>query len=252
MSKVETAYRPLWRLFRLVLLAVMLSAASGCGLIDYFFLPQPEDTAQEIYESGMNAMAEGRYSRAAETFGKLRDRFPFSPYATEAELGLADSYFLNRRYDEAIVAYKEFEALHPRDENIPYVLYQIGEANLKTFRSIDRPMTQVSEALEYFTRLEQSYPNTTFAAQARAKIVECRKLQAEHELYIADFYWRSGRYGSAWKRYSYVAESFSELPEVNEYANYRSQQAYLEYQKEQAKEERAKKHGSWRNWFDWL
>ena len=37
-----------------------------------------------------------------------------------------------------------------------------------------------------------------------------------------------------------------------EYAEKMAQLSYFEYQKTRSEEERAKEHGSWRQWFDWL
>lgn len=50
--------------FRHLVLAACLLLLSGCGIIDYFFLPPPEDTAQELYEGANDAMQEKNYSQA--------------------------------------------------------------------------------------------------------------------------------------------------------------------------------------------
>ena len=70
--------------FRHLVLAACLLLLSGCGIIDYFFLPPPEDTAQELYEGANDAMQEKNYSQAAQYYTKLKDNFPFSPYTVEA------------------------------------------------------------------------------------------------------------------------------------------------------------------------
>lgn len=244
---------PLRRLLYVLLLAVSLHAAPGCSIIDHFFVPEPEETAQELYDAARIDMGEGRYRSAAKKFSAIKDRYPFSPYAMQAELNLGEALFLNGNYLEAVDAYSEFENLHPSDENIPFVLLQMGKANLKSFKTIDRPMTRVEDALAAFTRLRDSYPESRFAAEADEYIVKCRTLMADHELFVADFYWNSGRYSAAWKRYNYVAETFKDLPQVAAYAEKRSRLAYYEHQREWAEERRRDDHGSWRRWLqDWL
>ncbi len=227
-------------------------AMSGCGLLDYFLLPPPQDTAQELYETGQDAMHDKRYGDAIDYFSKLKDRYPFSPYTPRAELALGDAYFLNEEYMLAADAYKEYEALHPAAEETPYVLYQIGVSNFRMFRSVDLPMAMVVEALEHFYRVEEAYPGSKYAEAAKDYITRCRKLLAEHELYIADFFWRTERYGSAWKRYQYVVDNFKDLPKVQEYARKRAEYSYYEFQKSVSAEERAQIYGSWKQWFDWL
>ena len=239
--------------FRVGIVLLLLLSVSGCGVIDYFFLPPPEDTAQELFESGQEHMKAKEYAKAAEAFARLKDRYPFSPYTPQAEIGLGDSYFLGEDYSQAVEAYREFENLHPRHELIPYVLFQIGRSNYLQFRSIDMPQAHVADALEYVTRLAQAYPDSKYAPEAREFMVKCRRYMAEHEVFVADFYWRAEQFGAAWKRYMYAAENFKDLEEVLDYAKLRAELSYLEYQKTLTKEERERIDGGWKVWLKkWL
>lgn len=225
---------------------------SGCGIIDYIYLPPSEDTAQELYENGNDAMREKKYDEAAEYYTKIKDNYPFSPFAIEAELSLADAYFLNKDYPEAANAYQDFESLHPRNPAIPYVLYQLGMSHLNAFISIDRPVTQVQKGLDYFHRLRETYPGSEYAEKALVHMQECRRILAERELYIADVYWRTEKYGAAWQRYAYVKEHFSDIPQAMEYASERASAAYLLYRKQESQTQLEEREGSWKKWFDWL
>ncbi|MGD9609441.1 MAG: outer membrane protein assembly factor BamD [Desulfovibrionaceae bacterium] len=234
---------------RFLPLACLLLLLGGCAnLIDTYFLPTPEDTAQELYEAGRDAMSQKQYYDAIDYFTKLKDRYPFSPYTPMGTIALADAYFLTEDYGPASETYKEFESVHPRSEEIPYVLYQIGVSNFKRSESIDMPQNNLQEALQYFYLLEQTFPDTEYGKEAKDYIRRCRMRLAEHELFVADFYWRTGQYGAAWKRYMYTVENFKELQEVVSYASLRAQLSYLEYQKTVSEEERRQIQGSWRNW----
>ena len=238
--------------FRHLVLVAWVLLLPGCGLIDYFFLPPPEDTAQELYEGANDAMHEKNYAQAAQYYSKLKDNFPFSPYTVEAELSLGDALFLDEKYVDAAEAYKEFESLHPRHEAIPYVLYQVGMSDLKSFISVDRPTTSTQEALEYFGRLRETYPNSEYAEKAAEQMTNCRRLIAEHELYLGDVFWNMNNYGPAWKRYTYIVDNFSEVPEVSEHAKEKALSAYYRYREQQSKQAREQIQGSWKRWFDWL
>ncbi len=240
------------KLLRCLLLALCLGALSGCGIIDMFYLPPAEDTAQEIFEAANDAMSEKNYVRAVELYNKLRDTYPFSPYTIDAELSLGDAYFLDEEYDLAAETYKDFEALHPRHEAIPYVLYQTGMSLMKQFRSIDRATTELQEAYDCFNRLQQTYPDSPYSKSAEENMLNCRKLMAEHELYIADVFWHMGKYGPAWRRYEFIAENFRDVPEVAEHAKEKSVAAYHNFRAEEANQIREKRQGSWKNWFTWL
>lgn len=237
---------------RALLLLLALCLASGCGIIDMIYLPPAEDTAQEIYEAGNEAMSEKNYVRAVELYNKLRDQYPFSPYTIDAELSLGDAYYLDEEYEIAAEAYKDFESLHPRNEAIPYVLYQTGMSLLKQFRSIDRATTELQEAWDYFNRIVQQYPDTPYAQSAQENMLTCRKLMAEHELYIADVFWNMGKYGPAWRRYVFVAENFEDVPEIADHAMEKSVAAWHIYRNEESSARREQREGSWKDWFTWL
>ena len=235
-----------------VLLLLLLPLISSCGLIDYYFLPPAEDTAQELFESGMDYMQDKRYSRAAENFLKLKDRYPFSPLTTKAEIALGDAYYLDAKYLEALDAYKEFETLHPSSPQIPYVLYQMGQSNLKQFRTIDLRQDNVKEALELFYRLEGSYPNSEYSKATKTDIYTCRKILAEHEIFVADFFWRTHKYGSAWHRYLFILENYADVVEFKDYVRKQAEYSYFEYQKALSEEERERVQWTWKRLLKWL
>ena len=234
------------------LFALSMGALTGCGVIDAVFMRPPEETALDLLQAGDAAMQEGDYDEAVSYFSKLKDRYPFSPYASEAELRLADAYFEDERFAAAENAYKEFESLHPGHEDIAYVLYRIGLSNFRQFKSIDLPQDNVTEALRYFRRVAQAYPQESVAEQAEKYIRKCLRFQAEHEIFVADFYWRTERYRSAWKRYSYIIDEFPMFDDVQEYVQSRSRWAYFLYKRQEAESKRIAEHGSWKQLFDWL
>ena len=240
------------QLLRTLVLMAMLAGLSGCGIIDMIYLPPAEDTAQEIFEAANDAMADKNYVRAVELYNKLRDAYPFSPYTVDAELSLADAYYLDEEYLTAGETYKDFESLHPRHPAIPYVLFQTGMSLMNQFVSIDRPTTVLEEAISYFQRLLQQYPDSQYAKAARENILKCRKNMAEHELYIGDMFWHMGKYGPAWKRYTYIVEHYKDVPEVAELAAGKATASYHEYSLQENKARREKREGSWRDWFKWL
>ncbi len=242
-------------MIKFVRILVLLSSfvfLPGCGIIDYFFLPKPEDTAQETFELARDAMQDKKYKEAAEYFAKVKDTYPFSPYAIEAELSLGDAYFLQKKYVEAAEAYKEFESLHPRHASIPYVLYQIGLSSMNQFISVDRPTTMVEQAMEYFNRVQQQFPDTEYSKKSAEQVHECRKRMAEHELYLGDMFWHMKKYGSAWRRYMYIVQTYPDVPEVSTHANEKASAAFHHYQKQLSETERRKLNSNWHEWFKWL
>ena len=56
----------------------------------------------------------------------IKNKYPYSKYALDASLRLADVYFLQESYTEAALAYESFRDLHPKHEKVPYAMFRIG------------------------------------------------------------------------------------------------------------------------------
>ncbi|MFW5730481.1 MAG: outer membrane protein assembly factor BamD [Desulfonatronovibrionaceae bacterium] len=239
------------KILTLFIWTLILAGLSACTLLDRG--PKPlEDSPWELAQAGSSAMEESRYRQAIKYFTDLKDKYPFSTHTPVAEVALGDAYFKALNYEGAVNSYLEFIEMNPRHELVPYALFRTGLANYSMFKTVDRPQTNMLEAVEYFNRVIESYPDTPYAEYSEYYIHQARKKQAEHELFVADFYWKSKRYGAAWKRYEYIIQNFQDLPEIQEYAAKRSRTSYFRYQQAKAKQKQDREQGSWKDWFSWL
>lgn len=232
------------------LIFLSLLFLNGCGLIDYYFLTPPEDTAQEIFENARDQLQDKDYGNAIESLSKLNDRYPFSPYAVQARLMLGDAYYMDGQYVEAVDIYEEFLSMHPRHESIDYVLFQIGVCKYNAYKSIDLPQDGLEEAIESLKRLTEDHPKSNYKEIALNYIEKCRRMMAEHELYVADFYFKSGNYKAAWTRYTFILEHFSEIYEIMQLAETKAKVAYFYYQQQENDTQRHP--NKFKKFFEWL
>src|ERR1051325_162873 len=110
-------------------------------------------SAEALYREGNQLLANKKYSQAIERYQKLRSDFPFAPEVVGAEMKLGEAYYLNKQYTEAVETLKEFEAMHPNNENIPYALYIAGMSHFDQFSSADRDQKNTEIAKGYFERV---------------------------------------------------------------------------------------------------
>jgi outer membrane protein assembly factor BamD len=197
-------------LIGLFCLFLWLSAGlTGCALFKEDRIGDPQQLASE----GMQQFEDKDYSQAIKTFTALKERYPYSRYAILAELKLADAYFYREEYPDAISAYESFARLHPKNEAMPYVLYQTGESYYRQILTIDRDQTPTHQAILAFERLLESYPNSNHIAETKAKIRTCRQRLAEHELYVGRFYYKSKYYRAALGRLEGVLSDYRDILE---------------------------------------
>jgi len=187
---------------------------NGCALWHSIFGDEDELTPVELMADGMEEFNSGNFEAAAEIFQKIKDRYPYSKYATQAELKMADAQYEKGLFDEAYDSYTEFEKLHPKHPAIPYVMFQKGMCHFKRVSTIDRDQSYTRQAKEEFERLIQMHRKSPYAEQARRKVRECYIKLAEHEIYVGDFYFKMAKYGPAMKRYLYLIEHY---PDVGQY-----------------------------------
>jgi len=194
---------------------IVLMVCSGCKALkkswNAIIGKQYTGSAQQLAWDGMDAYEDGDYKDAIEYFQQLKDWYPFSKYAILAELKIADSHYHLKQYEEAVFAYEEFERLHPRNEAIPYVIYQIGRCYFDQIDTIDRDQTPARNAYQTFQRLEKQFPDDKYARSAVEHITTCVKSLAGNEYYIGVFYYNSKHYKAALTRFMRV---LSDYPDV--------------------------------------
>ncbi|MCX7981472.1 MAG: outer membrane protein assembly factor BamD [Syntrophales bacterium] len=199
-----------------VLLSISLAViflTSGCAWIDNLISGRQKvkNDPVALYQAGVEAYNRGRYSRAVEYFTRVKERFPLHELALMAEIGLADSYFSDKDYANAELAYTDFLNLHPTHEYIPYVMYQIGMCHYMNMLSIDRDQTATVRAIKEFEQVIARFPTSKFAVMAEEKLRECRKRMAAKEFYVGRFYFRQGQYQAAVKRFEYLLTHYANL-----------------------------------------
>lgn len=197
-------------------LLLVLVAGYGCS---FLFGPKQEKTAAELVEQGREEFADEDYKKAIEAYRKLKDWYPFSQYAKEAELKIADAHYRLKEYEQAISAYEEFERLHPSDPKIAYVVYYTGRCYFDRMKGIDRDQSFTEKALQVFKQLRRRFPESEYAEKAESHIRKCLKTLAGHDFYVGEFYYKQDHYKAALARFEDVVNNYPpEFEELRERA----------------------------------
>ena len=193
------------KIFLISLVSMLLF--TGCA----FFQSKAQKSVEELVNDGMEDFEDGKYRNAIKSFETLKDWYPFSKYAILAELKIGDSYYHLKEYEQAIFAYEEFENLHPRNDAIPYVLYQIGRSYFDQMDTVDRDQSSTRKALETFDRLIKTFPENEYARKAKAHQTQCYKILAGHDLYVGMFYYKNKHYKAALNRFKSVLSNYPDV-----------------------------------------
>ncbi|MCB2193123.1 MAG: outer membrane protein assembly factor BamD [Deltaproteobacteria bacterium] len=214
------------RVYKQVLIAallVTLVAAAGCdwfgggsGLQDEAF----DTPAQVLANEAETLYREGSYEESAELFQALKDRFPYSRYALLADLRVGDAYFKAQRYEEAILAYEDFIRLHPKNDAVPYAIYQTGMVYFEQMLTPDRDPSNARKAMETFQRLMKQYPSSEWAVKAQPRMQEATRRVASHDMVVGQYYYNTKKYRAAMSRFKRVLTQYPDVGLYDEAMNY--------------------------------
>lgn len=170
------------------------------------------DTPEAAFKIAKEFDDAERYLVAIQRYTDVKNKFPYSSYATEAELAIADVHFKNEDFPEAQISYQNFRELHPKHPKIDYVVFRIGLSYFRQLpETIDRDITLANDAIYSFNELIKKYPASQFLAEAKDYRQKAFLMLNQKELYIADFYFKQKLYDSATLRY---ISAYKRFPDV--------------------------------------
>lgn len=198
----------------LLIVVVFLAQLTSCST------PRPggKTEAEVLYKEAQSLMEAGRFILATEKLNRIRSKYPYSYYATFAELMAADVLFKQENYAEAAAAYIVFKDFHPKHKKADYVLWKIGESFFNQMPdTYDRDLSPGFEAIKYYKELKRIHASSDYAKQADEKIAKCEEMIRLKEKYIADFYFKTDVFDAARFRYENIIEEFQE-PQIRSHA----------------------------------
>jgi len=210
------------RLFAVLFSLLILGACSMPEQID-----ETKDwSASQFYSMAKEALKDNDYEQAIKYYDGLQARFPFGPYATQAQLDTIYAHYKNGEPDSAIAAADHFIKLYPQNPYVDYAYYLKGLANYNRNTSIltqliasdpsQRDATAALSSFNDFAELVRRYPDSKYSADARQRMLYLRNNVAKYQLHVARYYMKRGAYLAAANRANRVVTEFERTDAVKE------------------------------------
>ena len=187
---------------------------------------ETNETAVELYNNGLKAMKDGNYRLAITSFEDVERKYPYSEYATDAQLLAGKAAFEGDFFDDAIIALDRFIELHPGNEQIDYAYYLQALCYYEQISDVRRDQKATNEALNALDTLIKRFPNSQYSRDAQLK----RDLTLDHlagkEMEIGRYYLTRGHVSASITRFLNVVRSYQTTTHVPE-ALHRLVEAYL-------------------------
>ncbi|MDF2965379.1 MAG: lipoprotein [Rickettsiaceae bacterium] len=211
------------RIYYILALSLVLSL-SGCkNKMDENDIVVP---ANDLYTKGNELLDKKDYKEAAETFSKIYFQHPGSPLTPKAELMEAYAYYLAEEYEEATDVLDNFIHLHPLHPEIDYAYYLRAMSYYMLIPNVDHDQNKTKEAKLALEEVAYRFPNSKYAADAKAKLALAIDHLAGHEMQVGRYYLREKNPIAAINRFKTVIEEYSATAHVQE-ALHRMVESYL-------------------------
>ena len=150
-----------------------------------------------VFKDAEEKMRKERYEDARKAYQEIQEKAPDRSYDADIMLRIADTYFGDEKYSEALVEYQSFLNFHPVHRDAPYAQFQVAMCSYKELTTIDRDPSVARAAMKEFRTLIEKYPGSPYEEQAKNYAALCRDQLAAYELYVGRFYHKKGSYQAA-------------------------------------------------------
>ena len=162
------------------ILLLHLTLIAGTGFSRSAHADVEEPSVAEQYDLGQKFLRRGYYVKAMEQFNRIRNYHRDDPYAVKAELAIADLYYDKGDWDQARLAYMDFQRSHPRHEELDYVVYRIGLTLYRKAPKIAaRDQVWTRQTVNQWTGYTTRFPDSSHREEVEEKLLECQERLAK-------------------------------------------------------------------------
>ena len=195
--------------------------------IEAKFKANPENTPVEtMYNQGVDALNAHRYKVAVTQFDNVEQYYPYSSWATNAQLMHGYAEYLQNDYSGAIPVLDRFIQLHPANRDIAYAYYLRALSYYEQIADIQRDQKGTQQAMTALQEVSNRFPDSAYAQDAKLKVDLCRDHMAGKEMEIGRYYENQHLYTAAINRFQRVVDDYQTTNHVPE-ALHRLTEIYL-------------------------
>lgn len=187
---------------------------------------KPDQTAETLYNNGMDQMTRGQYSSAVDFFSEVERQHPYSVWASKSTLMTAFSRYQVERYDDAIAVLDRYIHLHPGSEDIAYAYYLRALCHYEQILDIQRDQKITRKAREALDEVIRRFPKSKYARDALLKRDLTRDQIAGQEMAVGRWYQKTNQHIAAINRFQEIIKKFDTTSHVPE-ALHRLTESYL-------------------------
>lgn len=204
----------------------LVSACSASNKPETVTTEVAQKSVEVLYNEAADALDAEQFQKANRLFQDVEREFPYSKWATKAQLMAAYAAYQDDSYDEAVLALNRFIELHPGSEDIDYAYYLRALNFYEQISDVARDQAMTEQSLKAFDALITRFPNSDYTRDSKLK----RDLALDHlagkQMEIGRYYLKRNQINAAINRFRTVVRDYQTTTHVAE-ALHRLVEAYL-------------------------
>jgi len=196
----------------MIVALMVLCIASACSSMK---VKDEEKPAVTNYREGLEELSRANWSNAILSMEIVTNEYPFSQYATPAELRIIECHFYDDSYVEALLHIQNFQDLHPTNPNMPYILYLKGESYYRQSLKVGRDPSFTENAAREYKELIARFPASPYAEPARQRLGDSKAKLAAYDITVGRFYYRAAKYDPAIARLKLALDKYPDSSDID-------------------------------------
>ncbi len=166
---------------------------------------------KELFDKAMVAMKKGKFDVARLDLQTLLNTYPESEYQMRAKLAVGDSWFKEggtAALTQAEAEYKDFITFFPNQPEAAEAQMKVADIYYMQMEKPDRDPKNAEQAEQEYRTMIQQFPDSTFVPRAKQRLREVQEVLAERQYQIGAFYESREVWAAAIARLQTVTDSY--------------------------------------------
>src|ERR1700722_5166946 len=166
---------------------------------------------KELFDKAMVAMKKGKFDVARLDLQTLLNTYPESEYQMRAKLAVGDSWFKEggtAALTQAEAEYKDFITFFPNQPEAAEAQMKVADIYYMQMEKPDRDPKNAEQAEQEYRTMIQQFPDSTFVPRAKQRLREVQEVLAERQYQVGSFYSSHEHWTATIARLQTVTDSY--------------------------------------------
>jgi outer membrane protein assembly factor BamD len=166
---------------------------------------------KELFDKAMVAMKKGKFDVARLDLQTLLNTYPESEYQMRAKLAVGDSWFKEggtAALTQAEAEYKDFITFFPNQPEAAEAQMKVADIYYMQMEKPDRDATNAERAAAEYRTMIQQFPESTFVPRAKQRLREVQEVLAERQFQVGSFYFSHENWPATIARLQTVTDNY--------------------------------------------